>query len=183
MDFESQRFPVGSFRCPIEITGEHIARWIGVLDGFPKRLEAEVRPLRTEQLGWTYRSGGWTIRQVVHHLADSHMNSLVRFKLALTEDKPTIRPYQEDRFALLPDARSNDLSGSLDILRGVHQRWVHMLRELDPRDFSRSFHHPESDREITLDENTGLYAWHCDHHLQHIRHAVALGGPKTQGSR
>ncbi|MEZ5973548.1 MAG: bacillithiol transferase BstA [Planctomycetota bacterium] len=174
MQFETERFPIGPFHPPEPIDAEHIRLWLTVLRDLPAQLEGELATLDNAELGWRYRKGGWTIAQVVHHLADSHMNSLIRFKLALTEKQPTIRPYMEDRWAELPDGKGTDLADSLSILRGVHGRWVRLLQTLTPADRKRTFIHPESDRIIAIEENIGLYAWHCNHHLAHIRRAKEL---------
>jgi hypothetical protein len=133
----------------------------------PMRLREAVRGLSAEQLDTAYRPGGWTIRQVVHHVPDSHMNSYVRFKLALTEEEPIIRPYMEDRWAMLEDSRVTPLETSLALLDALHERWVMLLRLLSTEDFSRTFRHPDLGL-VSLGRNTGLYAWHGRHHVAHI---------------
>ncbi|MFZ9846607.1 MAG: YfiT family bacillithiol transferase, partial [Flavobacteriales bacterium] len=115
-----------------------------------------------------YREMGWTIRQVVHHCADSHMNSLTRFKLTLTEDKPVVKPYWEDRWAELVDSKSMPISPSVQMLEGIHARWTVLLNSLSEQDLVKSFIHPEHGKEFRVDENIGVYAWHCNHHLAHI---------------
>jgi hypothetical protein len=180
MDFEPLRFPIGPFQRHVHIQPQHVKDWIASIERFPTLLALEVEGLTPEQLNWTYRPGGWSIQQVVHHCADSHMNSFTRFKLALTERRPTVRPYFEDRWALLADVSIAEVPASLAILRGLHARWTKLLRSLKPEDLQRTFLHPESDREITLDENIGLYAWHGAHHLAHIRLALQSHGGNGQ---
>ncbi|MDF1839060.1 MAG: putative metal-dependent hydrolase [Planctomycetota bacterium] len=176
MEFEPLRFPIGPFQRPLPIGPENVKDWIEVIARFPSLVELETQGLSVEQLNWPYRPGGWSIKQVVHHCADSHMNSIIRFKLALTEHRPTIRPYFEDRWAELADSQTDDISGSIATLHGVHARWKQLLSSLGPEELARSFNHPESDRKIPLDENIGLYAWHCEHHLAHVRQALESGG-------
>ena len=134
-------------------------------------MEVLVKDLSPLELDYIYRPGGWTIKQVVHHCADSHMNSLIRFKLALTEDLPTIKPYFEERWAELADYH-NPISDSLIILQGVHNRWVTLLKSLDQEQLKRDFIHPEHQKRFTLKETMALYAWHCQHHLAHIEQAL-----------
>ena len=147
--------------------------WIQTISNFPKLLNELTQNLSTEQKNQTYREGGWTIKQVVHHCADSHMNSLVRFKLALTEDSPTIRPYFEDRWAELIDGKEDDLSDSLLLLTALHAKWTRLLNDLSEEDLNRNYIHPEHGKSISLLEAIGLYAWHCEHHLAHVKLALA----------
>jgi uncharacterized damage-inducible protein DinB len=144
-----------------------VTRWIGEIEQFPGALGRAVGHLVPAQLDTPYRPGGWSVRQVVHHLADSHMNSFVRFKWALTEECPTIRPYLQDRWAALPDAAVAPVEPSLRILEGLHERWVRLLRSLDAEALEREFLHPESGR-VRLERVVGLYAWHGRHHLAQI---------------
>lgn len=167
-DLEKLKFPVGKFQKLAEIYPEQIEEWIATIETFPKNLRREIHSLTEEELEIPYRSEGWTIRQVVHHCADSHMNSFIRFKLALTEDTPTIKPYAENLWAELPDAKFFPVESSLSILDGLHTRWVHLLKSLSPSDLERKFVHPETQEVIDLKTNIGIYAWHCDHHLAHI---------------
>jgi uncharacterized damage-inducible protein DinB len=162
------RYPIGRYHWDKEITEVDRQKWIAEIAALPERLQAAVTGLSDEQLDTPYRKGGWTIRQVVHHLADSHMNSLIRFKLALTENNPTIRPYYEDRWAELSDSRTLPVEPSLMLLTGLHSRWTTLLLSLSPDDYARTFYHPESEKSIRLDYNLGLYAWHGNHHLAHI---------------
>ncbi|MDQ0200136.1 YfiT family bacillithiol transferase [Neobacillus ginsengisoli] len=160
------RYPIGYFNTQIGISDILIENWINVIEMTPSLLRDAVRGLNDEQLDTPYRPGGWTVRQVVHHLPDSHLNSYVRFKLALTEDTPTIKPYMEDKWAELPDSKL-PVEISLKLLEGLHNRWVNLLRSLGPDDLEKTFLHPDSG-EISLGLNIGLYAWHCQHHLAHI---------------
>lgn len=164
---ESLQYPVGKFTAPKVITQGLIEEWINIIALFPERLSDAVNTLNDAQLNTPYRPGGWTVKQVVHHCADSHINSIIRFKLALTEDNPTIKPYQEDKWACLTDYEL-PVAVSLQLLDSVHQRWVNLLRSLTQEDFTRTFIHPEGNKQISLAENTGIYAWHCKHHLAHI---------------
>lgn len=162
------RFPIGKYIKPDIISKETIEGWIIDLEQFPDRLRNAVKNLSSEQLNTPYRPGGWTVRQVVHHCADSHLNSFIRFKLALTEEKPTIKPYYEARWANLPDAMDFPIESSLKIIEGVHQRWIHLIKSLSEEDLNKVFIHPEHNKEFSLIETIGLYAWHSNHHLAHI---------------
>jgi uncharacterized damage-inducible protein DinB len=133
----------------------------------PAKLRAAVKGLNKKQLDMPYREGGWTIRQVVHHLPDSHMNAYVRFKLALTEDHPTIKTYDQERWAELPDSKTAPIEPSLGLLDSLHERWVGVLKSMSAADFSRNLKHPELG-EVVLDRYLALYAWHGRHHVGHI---------------
>ena len=161
------RYPVG--RCPSKpvLTPDERREGIDAIAQTPARLKSAIAGLSPEQLDTPYRPGGWTVRQVIHHLPDSHMNSYVRFKLALTEDVPTIKPYAEDLWAKLEDVRKTPIEVSLALLENLHERWVILLRSLSDQDFARKFRHPEIG-ELTLGLNLGLYAWHGKHHVAHI---------------
>ncbi|MGW8956682.1 YfiT family bacillithiol transferase [Paenibacillus sp. NPDC055715] len=162
------RYPIGSFVVPEPITEEQLVAWTHDIAELPSQLRQAVGGLDEQQLNTPYREGGWTVRQVVHHLADSHMNSYIRFKLALTEDTPTIKPYDEGRWAEIPDARELPLEPSLQLLEGLHERWVVVLRSLGDDQLHRTFIHPESGQTICLERNIGIYAWHGKHHIAHI---------------
>ncbi|WP_318840679.1 YfiT family bacillithiol transferase [Paenibacillus sp. BJ-4] len=162
------RYPIGPFVVPDTITEEQLLVWVHDIAELPSQLRQAVEGLNEQQLNTPYREGGWTIRQVVHHLADSHMNSYIRFKLALTEDTPTIKPYDEGRWAEIPDARELPLEPSLQLLEGLHKRWVTVLRSLGEEQLHRTFIHPESGQTIRLERNIGIYAWHGKHHTAHI---------------
>lgn len=164
---EELRYPIGPYTPPEPITPEHVIAWIEEIRTLPARLEAAGIGLQDPDLDTPYRPGGWTIRQVVHHVADSHMNSYIRFKLALTEDNPVIKPYHEDRWAELPDS-GGPVVHSLSIIHALHRKWVRLLRGLTEEQLARTFHHPEAGRDYRLDYAIGLYAWHGNHHLAHI---------------
>ena len=160
------RYPVGKFDKTIEITPEKRAEFIQAVRDLPSKMREAVEGLSEEQLDTEYRPGGWTLRQTVHHVADSHINSLCRFKLALTEDKPTIRPYYEDRWAELADSFL-PVEVSLKILEGIHERWVVLLESLTDEDFQKPLIHPDSG-DWTVEQFLCLYAWHSRHHTAHI---------------
>lgn len=166
-DLEQLKFPIGNFTKPEFFTKELLNFFITDIESFPERLKNEIANFTEQQLDTPYRPGGWTIRQVVHHCADSHMNSIIRFKLALTEERPTIKPYLEDKWAELPDYKL-PIAPSLQLLEGLHFRWTVLLKSFNEADLKRKFVHPEHGKEIYLDEAMGMYAWHCNHHLAHI---------------
>ncbi len=173
---QALRFPIGEFKKPEVMSPAHIAEWITEIELFPERLCHLVATLTGIELDWRYRPGGWTIQQVVHHCADSHMNSFIRFKLALTEDTPAIKPYSEAQWAELPDTTEAPVSESLKIIEGLHARWARLLRAFNANDLKREFIHPEQGKRFSLAENIGIYAWHCNHHLAHIRQALENKG-------
>jgi DinB family protein len=162
------RYPVGKFRYDGSADQERRSGWIGEIERAPSELRAAVAGLSPDQLDTPYRDHGWTLRQVVHHVPDSHFNAYTRFKLALTEHEPTIKPYQEARWAELVDGRSGPIEPSLTLLESLHHRWVLLLRQLSPTDFSRRYLHPEHGRAFELNETLALYAWHGRHHVAHI---------------
>jgi len=168
MTLEDLKYPIGKYEKPDQITEQQLKLYIADIQDFPAKLETAVGLLTDEQLNTPYRPQGWTIRQVVHHCADSHMNSLIRFKLALTEDKPVIKPYFEDRWAELTDSQNYPIEPSLVLLKSLHARWTHLLVGLNESQFERKFIHPEHGKEFSLKENTGIYAWHGKHHLAQI---------------
>src|SRR5262245_59851018 len=148
------RYPIGTFQAPATIGPDVVAEWIGEIAAAPARFRDAVRGLDEKQLDTPYRPDGWTVRQLIHHVPDSHINSYVRFRLALTEDQPTVKPYNEAKWAELPDARTADIQLSLDLLDAVHLRWVALLRSLSPADLARTFYHPE-DGIVQLDRSIG----------------------------
>jgi uncharacterized damage-inducible protein DinB len=160
------RYPIGKFQPVGNVTDIQRRAFIDAIAETPKKLKAAIAGLDERQLDTPYRPSGWTVRQVVHHVPDSHMNSYVRFKLALTEDEPTIKPYDEARWAELADAKA-PVELSLLLLENLHKRWVLLLNSLTPSDWLRTFRHPERGT-MTLDENVQLYAWHGRHHVAHI---------------
>ncbi|MBV9742323.1 MAG: putative metal-dependent hydrolase [Acidobacteriia bacterium] len=161
------RYPVGTCEYPPSLSAEARERHIEEIAALPVRLEAAVAGLDDRQLETTYRPGGWTVRQVVHHLADSHINAFTRFRLALTEPEPTIKPYDEKSWAELPDSRSAPIDTSVNLIEGLHRRWVLMLQSMSPADFERQFRHPEIGV-MRLDTYLATYGWHCRHHVAHI---------------
>jgi hypothetical protein len=166
------KFPIGEFTKPNRISSIDISKWIGDIESFPTKVKQLTKDLTVQQLNWKYRPEGWTIKQVVHHCADSHMNSLIRFKLALTEDTPTIRPYHEDRWANLIDGNDDNLEDTMLLIQGLHAKLGKLLRHLKPADFPKEFVHPEHGKHFRLDETIGVYAWHSNHHLAHIQQAI-----------
>jgi hypothetical protein len=162
------RYPIGSFAAPAEIGAEQRADWIADLERLPRQLRDAVQGLTTEQIATPYRRGGWSVRQVVHHVPESHMHAYLRCKLALTEESPRIKPYDESRCAELEEVRLLPLEVSLTLLEALHQRWVTLLRSLSDEQFRRAYLHPEQDRLVSVAEATGSYAWHGRHHLAHI---------------
>lgn len=161
------KYPIGKFIAPASYTEQEMLGWIDEIKALPGRLRTAVMALSETQLDTPYRTGGWTIRQVVHHVADSHANALVRFKLALTEDNPTIKPYQEADWALLPDYRL-PVEPALRMLEGLHLRWAAMLESMDDEQWNKTYFHPASGEKSPLRKALGMYAWHGNHHLAHI---------------
>lgn len=172
-EIEKLKYPIGNFEYPggyDMATRNTLKATIGEL---PKKLKLLTENLREEQLSLPYRPGGWTVRQVVHHLADSHLNSIIRFKLALTEDTPTIKPYDEAAWANLRDTAITPIEVSVRMLEAIHLRWINLLDGFTEADWQKKVFHPERKAEMKLDEFLGLYAWHGEHHLAHIRLALA----------
>ncbi len=173
---ENLRYPIGKFAKPESINATHQEEWIEAIARFPALLNVEVSELTKSELQWPYRPNGWTIQQVVHHCADSHMNCLMRFKLALTEEQPTIRPYEEALWAQLADTTESPVEWSLQLLEGLHKKWVFLLKKMTDEDFERTFIHPEHGNSFSLREALSMYAWHSDHHLAHVRQAKKYRG-------
>lgn len=161
------RYPIGKFSFKGSLTPAEREEAIDQIEKMPVGLREAVKGLSDEQLDTPYRPEGWTLRQVVHHLPDSHMNAYMRFRLGLTEDEPTIKPYYEDQWAELTDARSADIDISLNLLESLHQRWVLLLRSMSEEDCMRKVNHPEQGI-VPLDKFISLYAWHGRHHIAHI---------------
>jgi uncharacterized damage-inducible protein DinB len=161
------RYPIGKFKYEGELSDEQRGGAIRQIAEAPAKLRAAVQGLNDEQLDTPYRPEGWTVRQVVHHLPDSHLNAYTRFKLGLTEEEPMVKPYDEVRWANLADTRDTPVEVSLMLLDFLHRRWVILLASLRPQDFARRFRHPELGA-MTLDKNLALYAWHGRHHVAHI---------------
>jgi uncharacterized damage-inducible protein DinB len=170
------RYPIGKYIAPARMTGDIRRAWIDRIATLPGRLREVVHPLNDKQLDTPYREEGWTVRQVVHHLADSHLNSYVRFKWTLTEESPTIKSYDQRRWAELPDTRECPVATSLSLLEALHARWTVLLEQMTEDDYSRTFKHPESGELHTLSRSLGTYAWHGDHHLAQIEALKARRG-------
>lgn len=165
---DDPRYPVGRFEPPSHADASQIRAGRNELAGLPSRLRQAVAGLSEAQLDTPYRDGGWTVRQLVHHIADSHFNAYCRFKLALTESNPVIKPYDETAWAELPDSRTVAADVSLSVIDGLHARWIALIDALSDDDWQRTFHHPERNRDVPLWWNLELYAWHCRHHVAHI---------------
>jgi len=160
-------YPIGPFKYVGPATPKDRLAWIADIAAAPSQLRAAVQGLSDAQLDTPYRDGGWTVRQVVHHVPDSHLNAYVRFKLALTEAEPTIKPYDQERWAALPDGRTGSVEASLAMLECLHERWVRLLRSLGPAEFGRKLNHPEMGI-LDLDYLAAMYAWHGKHHTAHV---------------
>jgi uncharacterized damage-inducible protein DinB len=161
------RYPIGKFEWTGQNTEQDRHAYIGRIEATPRRLRAAAAGLSDKQLDTPYRPAGWSVRQLIHHVADSHMNSFTRFRLALTEESPAIKGYDQDRWAELPDSKAAPVEVSLGLLDGLHRRWALLLRSMSPADYSRTFVHSELGP-VTLDRTLALYAWHGDHHTAHI---------------
>jgi uncharacterized damage-inducible protein DinB len=161
------RYPIGKFTYEGPLTEDQKRAFLDDVAKTPANLRVAVEGLSQKQLEAPYRPGGWTVRQVVHHVPDSHLNAYVRFKLALTEDEPTIKPYAEDRWAELADTKSTPVDVSLTMLDSLHDRWMRLLRSMTPEQWKRTFRHPELGP-MTLEKTLALYAWHGRHHVAHI---------------
>jgi hypothetical protein len=161
------RYPIGKFHYEGPPSAEQKRKFLAEIEQAPANLRAAVKDLVDQQLDTPYRPEGWTVRQVAHHVPDSHMNAYVRFKLALTEDEPTIKPYAEDKWALLADTQTTPVEISLTLLDSLHTRWVNLLRSLKEDEWKRTFRHPEMGA-MTLEKTLALYAWHGRHHVSHI---------------
>ncbi len=168
-DLEQLRFPIGRWSWPDTVSPEDLRGWIVDLNAAPSQLRAAVAGLNDIQLDTAYRPGGWTVRQVVHHVADSHLNSQCRIRWALTEDEPTIKPYDQPAWGELPDCRLSPIEPSLDILDGLHRRWVALAEALAPAELARQYLHPEHAQPLRIDKTLGMYAWHGKHHIAHIQ--------------
>ncbi len=171
MNIEKLKYPIGKINYPIQITSTDIKNWILTIKELPNKISQEISNLPFEAFDYKYRPNGWSIKQVVAHCLDSHINSMIRFKLALTEENPTIKPYAEDKWAELNDTLNYDVKENLETLKNIHKRWVFLLENLTEDQFNRTFIHPVGNETISLKENLCIYDWHCKHHLQHIINA------------
>lgn len=168
MDLEQLKYPIGKFEISPDYDADMRAKMIANIKSFPQRLTTVVMELNEEQLDTPYRPEGWTVRQVIHHVADSHINSYIRFRWTLTEETPNIKAYDEKLWAELPDAKSAPIKFSLNLLKAVHARWTLLMERMSDDDFSKELGHPEWKNNLSLDKMLQLYNWHCDHHLAHI---------------
>jgi len=172
IDIDDLKYPIGNYKKPEAISTDQINDWIFEIEKFPPRLKTVIDDIGENELNWRYRPEGWTIRQVIHHCADSHMNSFIRFKLTLTEDRPTIKPYFQDRWAELYDSTDTPVTDSLKIIEGLHSRWTKLLKSLKSDDLKKEFIHPEHGKRFSIGETIALYAWHSNHHLAHVKQAL-----------
>ena len=173
---EELRYPIGKYEVPSSISEDQVLEWIRILEHYPNKLELLVKELSTTQLETPYRPDGWTVRQVIHHVADSHHHSYIRFKWALTEETPVIKPYFEKKWAELFDSRTAPVELSLKHLSAVHAKLVYLLKGLSSSDLNRGFVHPESQESTTIIENIGRYVWHGNHHYNHIKNLLKREG-------
>ena len=164
-----KQYPIGNFDYDAVVSDEQLKKAIEEIKSLPKRIENELYYAESDQLNTPYREGGWTVKQVVHHLGDSHMNALIRFKLTLTEDNPTIKPYDEMAWSGLADYVKVPIQDSLEFIKIIHAKWGAILDDMYDADFERTFIHPEGGYPATLRGATALYAWHGNHHLAHIQ--------------
>ncbi len=158
----------------MEFNSEAIRQAIEAIDGLPRKILTQVSHLTPAQLARSYRPQGWTVRQLVNHIADANVNNYTRFKFALTENNPVIKPYLEEEWSALADAAEGDIRPALDLISAIHGKWVQTLHSLSEAQLRRTFHHPKMQRDVPLFEAIGMYAWHGDHHLAHIRLATAV---------
>lgn len=173
---EHLRYPIGRFECPNPITENDINGWVMDMEALPSKLRTLVTGLTDEQLDTSYRPGGWTVRQVVHHIADSHHHSYTRFKWALTENEPLIKVYREKEWSSLHDAKTAPVELSLNYLVALHAKLVFLLRNLTQEQLEKVYCHPEGNTRISVAQNIGKYAWHGNHHMAHIGNLIKRKG-------
>jgi len=166
---EELAYPIGRFSPPGAYDNTLLAGWTDVIASCPAWYDAIIENLDEAQLKTPYRPGGWNIIQVIHHVADSHMNAYIRLKMMLTEDTPVVKPYNEKLWSELPDIYEVPVNISLTLIHSLHRRWVAVLRNLGAEDWNREYYHPEQEQHIPLWIMTAMYAWHCRHHFEHIR--------------
>lgn len=176
MNLESLKYPIGKFQFDSNVTKDKIGEWITTIETFPKEINKIIELLPGDKLNWRYRPEGWSIKQVIHHLADSHSNAFIRIKLALTESNPTIKPYDETLWSVLYDSTSNHITPSLKIIDGVHEKWSLLLKNLSDQEWDRTYFHPEHEKSFSIKEAIEMYNWHCKHHLAHIQQALENDG-------
>ena len=173
-EIEKLKYPIGKFDCPTNISQQKLTDWISIIEHLPSRLNNLVEDFTEAQLDTPYRPKGWTVRQVIHHLPDSHVNAYIRFKWSLTEENPTIKAYHEDRWAELHDYRG-PIQPSLNMLQSLHDKWTYLLKGLDIERLNNAYMHPESGESI-LKNIVGMYAWHSNHHFAHIQNLAKREG-------
>lgn len=175
-EIEKLKYPLGAFSVPEDISAEDLRTWINEIAELPAKLEKLVSNLDKDQLDTPYRPEGWTVKQLVHHIADAHMNALLRFKWALSEDSPTIKAYDEKKFADLPDSLLAPAELSLNMIKSVHGKWVILLENMSMTDYERTFTHPQSGFRYTLKQSLANYAWHGTHHFAHLENLIKRKG-------
>lgn len=168
LEIEQLKYPIGNFKAPDTYSMDNHKTRIESIRNLPHALEAALKPLSKEQVDTPYRPEGWTVRQLIHHIADSHINAFTRFKLGLTEDNPTIRPYDQGAWCSMKDANDLDPSVSMKIIEGLHERWSYVLDNMTASDFERNIFHPEMNKSLHLGTMLALYSWHSNHHLAHV---------------
>jgi uncharacterized damage-inducible protein DinB len=172
MENEQHIYPIGRFLAPEHVTPQMRLEFIARLESFPDRLRKVMAALSPEQLHLSYRKNGWVAQQIIHHLADSHMNAYIRFKLAFTEDTPVIKPYEENAWSELKEVFETPVEVSISLLESLHIRWVNLLRSVPDNFFERAYYHPQYQRNTTMNSALALYAWHADHHLGQIEYIL-----------
>lgn len=172
MELDPNQYPIGKFSAPEIITPALRATWISTIETLADELAATLVDVDESRLENPYRKGSWSARQVIHHLYDSHINSYVRFKMALTEENPTIKPYDENTWAAMPDGNEAPIAWSVEGIKYIHFRWVYLMKTMEESDWSKTYFHPERGITYRLDKVLGIYAWHCTHHLKHIQLVV-----------
>lgn len=176
MTLEKLKFPIGHFVLPSEISEALMENWKSEIKQLPEQLQTLTKNLSEEEANLVYRPNGWNIKQVIHHLSDSHSNALIRFKLTITEENPTIKTYAENLWAELADGNDTNISYSLTMLTAIHYKWSLLLANWSKNDWEKTYFHPEANKSVTLKEMIGLYAWHGNHHLAHIKQALEYKG-------
>ena len=175
-ELEILKYPIGRLRVPENIEESHLKTWQANLRQYPAKLESLIANLTDGQLDTPYRPNGWTVRQLLHHIPDSHTNAYIRFKWALTEGKPLIKAYFEDKWSALPDSLHGDIKPALGLLYAVHARWDLLMKSMSDEDWEKSFIHPETNKELTLKFMLGLYNWHSAHHYAHVERLIQREG-------
>ena len=173
---DSLSYPIGPYKPPVSFQPDDTKAWIAAIEALPLWLDVIIENLDAHQLDTPYRPGGWTMVQTIHHLADSHMNAFMRLKLALTEDAPVIKPYEEARWAETQEVEIVPVNVSITLLHALHRRWVALLQHLEPDEWHRIYIHPEHKREFPVWEMTAMYAWHSRHHMEHLRRLKERNG-------